>query len=365
MRKSILIVIGTLKLGGAERQVINDANNLFKNGFDITVCYGKYGNLCSQLVEGVNIINLNTNSKILGVLRILKLLLKNRYDIVFSHMFWANIVSGISAQLTNHRIVFFEHGLALWRNKIQQATFRLVSKKASLIITCSEASKKTRIDQGIPSNKIKVIPNSYRNNNNDKDEETVKINDIEDDKIFRILFVGRFNEVKQLSVLIKVAQELLVMDIKDFSFILVGDGDTKPEIEKTIIEKNLQDHFVLTGYKNNPQIFYEISNCFVLPSRREDFSLSLLEASSSGLPCIAFNVGGNAEIIQDGKTGFVIKPYSTDQFVEKLGYLIKNPIIANDMGLNAKKRVETCFSEDSRYNNFKETILGFLNIIEQ
>lgn len=124
-----------------------------------------------------------------------------------------------------------------------------------------------------------------------------------------------------------------------------------------MIERNdLNDCFELKGFVTNPMQYLKAMHCFVLPSAREDFSLALLEASSAGLPCLAFQVGGNAEIIEDGFSGFVIEPYNIEALTAKLIFLLKNPQEAFAMGQNAKKRVFERFSGEVRIGKLKNLI---------
>ena len=203
-----------------------------------------------------------------------------------------------------------------------------------------------------PKKKVYLIPNCFEEKNiinNSSDKLPFNPN------IFTIGFVGRFNAVKQLHILIAVAN-LLKRRMSNFQFVLVGDGIEMTKVKKLISENNLDNHFILTGYVTNPLSYMMFFNLFVLPSKIEDLSVSLLEAGSLGIPSIAFDVGGNNEIIIDGKTGFIIPPFDIEIFLEKLLILISNTKLAEEFGAKARKHVQKNFSIEKRNKKLSEII---------
>lgn len=99
---------------------------------------------------------------------------------------------------------------------------------------------------------------------------------------------------------------------------------------------------------------YQEGSIFALTSRFEGFSLVLVEAMACGLPCIAFDCPyGPRELIENGKTGYLI-PYDDDQmFIDKLSYLMQHPEVRQRMGEEARKSVAR-FSVDSVMKKWKE-----------
>ena len=350
----ILILEHALTTGGAERQVIQDANMLIQTGHEVMVCFGQSGELKNQLMSSVNLLNLETTSQIKASIRLHRFLKKNKFDLIMAHMFWANKVAVLSGKTTEHKIIIFEHGLGLWRKWYHLIQVKIVAKYASKIVTCSEVNRNLKVSrENIQKEKLIVIPNSFNpvNLNIEFSEFNfpLKLN------TFKIGFAGRFNAVKQLHLLIEIAL-LLKMEIDDFQFILLGDGEKRQEIEVAIRNNFLEDHFILTGHVANPQKYLRKLDCFILPSKIEDFSLALLEASSLGLPCLAFDVGGNKEIVIDGKTGWLVEPFNIKEMFYKIIQLHQSPELTKSLGANAKKRVEESFSTSVRLENLKKLI---------
>lgn len=349
----ILIIIKSLQIGGAERQVISDANMLVKNN-DVFIYLSEKGKLIDNLNERVKIFETKNNSLICMNIQLLKIIKGNNIEIVMAHMYWAQKVVFLSKLINfNTKNFFFEHGLNLWKNRIHIVLTHILSYKIKAIIVVSEAKRQVKINrEKFPKKKVYLIPNCFEEKNiinNSSDKLPFNPN------IFTIGFVGRFNAVKQLHILIAVAN-LLKRRMSNFQFVLVGDGIEMTKVKKLISENNLDNHFILTGYVTNPLSYMMFFNLFVLPSKIEDLSVSLLEAGSLGIPSIAFDVGGNNEIIIDGKTGFIIPPFDIEIFLEKLLILISNTKLAEEFGAKARKHVQKNFSIEKRNKKLSEII---------
>ncbi len=96
-------------------------------------------------------------------------------------------------------------------------------------------------------------------------------------------------------------------------------------------------------YSRIPQHF-KAADIFVLPSLYEGFARVLMEAAMAGKPIVSTNVGGTEDIIKDGENGFVINQGNEKNFVEKVLFLLQNPIIAQRMGEKGQEIMETKFS---------------------
>lgn len=347
----ILILVNALLPGGAERQAVQDANMLLEKGHEVVVCYGIDGPLRIQLEPGINLFDLKTKSQIKAIFRLTRFIKKNKIELVFSHMFWANKIATAACFLSGRKNIAFEHGLNLWRKWYHIVFSNLISRYAKAIVTCSVASEKLKIKREFMSpGKLVVIYNSFQKPDILNDNKV-----LHDNKKFKIGYAGRFNKVKQLPLLIDIAEKLLE-NTNDFCFVLLGDGAEKSLMENLVKEKKLDKCFEFTGYVQDPMQYLQKMDCFVLPSKREDFSLALLEASFAGLPCIAFDVGGNGEIIIDSKTGFIIPAYDIRIFADKLKYLIANPAARIEMSKAAHEFVNRNFTIEHRLKKLNELI---------
>jgi len=347
-KKRILIVIYSMTVGGAERQVITDSRLLTEAGYRVTIAYHKEGPMNDQIDGHVDIYRLKSKNELIAGQKLRRFLKRNSFDAIMAHMFWAHKVTAISAFMKKQNLYFFDHGLGLWRKPHHIFIVRLTTRLAKSVITASNAKKEIKINrEGIRREKINVMYNCY--NKTEIKPILISYLPFKKDR-FVIGFAGRFNAVKQLPLLVKVA-EIMHKKTDQFVFVLMGDGTERPKVEQLVEEKGLQKHFIFPGFFTNPLSVMVHFDAFVLPSRREDFSVALLEAGALGLPSIAFDVGGNKEIILNGKTGFVIPPYDEKIMAEKLLSIIDNKTLKEKMAESASKRIQSAFSEKKRQKN--------------
>ncbi|UCD05540.1 MAG: glycosyltransferase, partial [candidate division WOR-3 bacterium] len=288
---------------------------------------------------------------IIASLLLLKHLLANSYDVIHSHMFWAERISIIPGKLTGHRVVFNEHGLGLWRKWYHVRIMRMISRLADKVITSCEENYRVRMKrEKLDPEKMVVIYNSFEEDRDIK-FSSLSLRDVRDGK-FVIGYAGRFNTVKRLGLFLDIAERLKYR-IKDFKIILLGDGDLRYGLEREISRRGLEEFFEMPGFVLDIDPYYRIFDVFVLPSRVEGFSLALLEAAAAGIPLIAFDVGGNSEIITNGISGYTIADNDVDGLAEKIVYLQANDKYRREMGMAAQRLIREKFSGPKRADHLQ------------
>ncbi len=175
--------------------------------------------------------------------------------------------------------------------------------------------------------KIKVIPNMIEEN------KTGKLSSLENNQIISI---GRLEDVKDFKTLINVFS-LVQEKHRKLILKIVGEGSQRKNLEDLIKEEKLEENVILTGRLDKEQIISELlkSDIFVLTSKSESFSLVLCEAMNFGVPCIAFDVDvGPREIIDDGKTGYLIKDRDINIMASKIKKLLEDSNKRKKLGSN-------------------------------
>jgi len=202
--------------------------------------------------------------------------------------------------------------------------------------------------------KLVYIPNGVNLN-----DFTPRDNMIKDSK-FTFLFVGKLNKTKGLLYLFK-AYKKLKQEKNEIQLILVGGGalSTFKEIEKKA--NGISDIYFL-GEKKLSEIkdYYQLCDCFVMPSLSEGFGIANLEAMASGKPVISTKVGGIVDVIRDKKTGFLIEPANERELYLAMKKILENKNLKKKMGEAGRKRVKENFSWGMIANNllnlYKELI---------
>ena len=133
---------------------------------------------------------------------------------------------------------------------------------------------------------------------------------------------------------------------KNALLLILGEGGERERLERLVADLGLTDKIWFLGFRKNTELYLQASDIYCLPSRLEGFSLALLEAMASGLLCIATDIEGNNDAIQNGENGFLFNPDDTEELANLLdktlvGY---NHQWAKEMGQRAREDVVKHFS---------------------
>lgn len=169
----------------------------------------------------------------------------------------------------------------------------------------------------------------------------------------RVIMLGRFQPLKDYRTLIN-AIETNRESLSKVEFILVGDGESKKEIESLVKQKQLSNVKLLGSRDDVPCILRECHVGLMVnpPDRGEGISNSVMEYMASGLPVIATNNGGTPELVQDGINGFLIPPGSPEFLGSRIVELINNPELRKSMGLKSQEQIEKNFSIESMVSQY-------------
>jgi glycosyltransferase involved in cell wall biosynthesis len=140
-----------------------------------------------------------------------------------------------------------------------------------------------------------------------------------------LLYVGRLSTEKRVEWLAPVLEAL-----PQARLAIVGDGPARPLLEETFAGLPV----VFTGYLSGDELAaaYASADLFVFPGANETLGNVVLEAMASGLPVVAPQAGGIQDLVQNGKTGFLVDPESRDSMIAAVAALVANPTFAAEMG---------------------------------
>lgn len=169
-----------------------------------------------------------------------------------------------------------------------------------------------------------------------------------------ILSVGRLVPKKGFDLLIEAAA-LLRQRGSDFRIEIVGAGDLRRGLEKQIFEAGLEDRVTLRGLltRNEVREAYARADCVVLASRiagdgdRDGIPNTLVEAMGCGLPVVATQLPGIAELVVHGKTGLLVPPEDPTALADALERMLHDPALRHRMGHNGRHRVVHEFDADN------------------
>ena len=147
---------------------------------------------------------------------------------------------------------------------------------------------------------------------------------------------------------------------RQLRLIIVGAGPRQGEVETILRDAGVRDLVWFAGEREDVPALLQGMDCFVLPSRAEGVSNTILEAMSSGLPVVATRVGANAELVEDGITGRLVEAGDSDALALEIGLYSENPAMARRHGRAGRSRVERHFSLETmveRYDGLYSRLL--------
>jgi glycosyltransferase involved in cell wall biosynthesis len=204
--------------------------------------------------------------------------------------------------------------------------------KVDQLLTVSHSFKQYLSDYVQDSERIGVIPNGF-------DEKRFRPVP-HDNAVPQLISVCRLVPAKGLDTLLQACAELKRRG-HNFVLHLIGDGDSRPELERLAVELGIYDETIFYGYMLHPEEFMPFFDIFVLPSRAEAFGSVFAEAALCWLALVGTEVGGIAEQIEHGVNGLLVPVGDSQALAQTLEKLILDPSyryhLARAAGEKAKK----------------------------
>lgn len=222
-------------------------------------------------------------------------------------------------------------------------------EEADFICIPSLFSRRTFLEAGVPAEKIIRIPYGVDLDDFRPGKKT--------DKIFRVVYAGGMTLQKGVHYLLRAFSEL---KLPSSELLLIGG--LSEEIEPFF--KKYAGNFRYLGIRPQKELtdHYVQSSVFVLNSIHDGFGMVIIQAMASGLPVIATQNTGGPDIIEEGKTGFIIPIRDVQKLKERLVFLYENEKIRAEMGKQAAKRAASGFSWDDYGNNIVKAYEGLLEM---
>ncbi len=179
----------------------------------------------------------------------------------------------------------------------------ILNKKVTNLIFVSSALKNVGAEKGLYGKKNTVIHNAV-------DTDLFKPDPLDDERnTFTILGVGRLVKMKGFHILLDAVYQLKDMVEKPLRIILVGDGPQLDELHQMAKDKSISESLVILPPMTQEELvkIYQQADVFCLPSSSEGLPCVVIEAMACGIPVVATNVGGVAEVVDD-QSGILIPP---------------------------------------------------------
>ena len=142
------------------------------------------------------------------------------------------------------------------------------------------------------------------------------------------------------------AAAIVVKRVPDARFVIAGEGELRPALERQIRDHHLDKHVFLAGFRPDVLSMHKAFDIFVMSSVTEGLGTSLLDAMACGKPIVATTAGGMPEVIEDGKTGLLVPPRDHEAMAAALVTLLTDETARRAMGAAGEARVREHFSAE-------------------
>jgi glycosyltransferase involved in cell wall biosynthesis len=334
---------------GGQSQVLTTVMGLRALGHRTLLVAHSEGELRQRAKEGLDLLALapKTEMDLTAAWRLSRILKQLKPDIVHAHdphgVAMAGLALSMSTQLAKpplvaaRRVDFHLRGSSLSRWKYRQV---------DCFLCASEAIRQMLIGDGVPAARAVTV---HEGIDLERVESTPPANLHEDLWLpHHAPIVGNVAALvahKGQRHLIEAAR-LVLPQVPDARFVIAGEGELRPALERQIKDHHLEKHVLLAGFRPDVLSLHKAFDIFVMSSVTEGLGTSLLDAMAAGKPVVATMAGGIPEVVIDGETGFLVPPRDHDAMAGAIVKLLKDDALRHRMGEAGRARVRTIFSAE-------------------
>ncbi|NUE02288.1 glycosyltransferase family 4 protein [Halorubraceae archaeon YAN] len=364
--KRILFLTTSIGTGGVGNQLYNISTNLQHHGYKIKIIslrpVGRFGE--KTAASGIDVQTIGLKNKLMAPLALYKIrqaIQSYEPHIVHTHLFHATILGRIAAVETGASTITTVHSTYEKERKEHETTIRdhlysttdgfcdlttfvgKVARDRYIRVGAVPKEKAVHVYNGVDTDYF--YPNAIENNRNGK---------------FEWIIVGNLLKHKGHKSLLQALYLLSKRDHK-FHLYIVGGGELEEELKQIASDLCITNHVTFEGrvFPREVPNYLRSADGFVLSSLREGFGLVVAEAMACELPVVATNTGGPSEIVDDGKTGFLVEKGSPKDLADKMQKVMDLPPEDRDVfGKYGRQRIKDHYS-------LEQTVSEWIDIYEQ
>lgn len=299
--------------------------------------------------QGVEVVFVPLGGKInpLNFFRLLRLFKKEKYDLLHTHNSRADVYGILAGKMAGVKILMVSiHGYQRYDaiNPLFKIRGWILRTFSDRIITISDALRNLISEnEGIDQEKMDTVYYGLEPLDSEEDGKTLREEFHLSKDILLLVDVGRLIPVKGHDILIQALRHIVSSFPKVLLFI-VGDGVLKEELTNLSKKLGLEDHVIFTGYRKDVPRFMKEADIFVFPTLGEGFGLVLLEAMAFRKPVVATRVMSIPEIVEDGKSGWLVPPRNPERLADAILQLLRDQKKAVSFGESGFEILSNKFS---------------------
>jgi L-malate glycosyltransferase len=339
---------------GGQNQVLTTLMGLRALGHRTMLVAHSEGELRQRAAEGLDLVPLapKTELDLTAAWRLSRLLRQLKPDVIHAHdphgVAMAALALSMSTQIVkpplvaSRRVDFHLRGNSLSRWKYRQV---------DCFICASEAIRQMLVGDGVPESRAVTV------------HEGIDIERVE--RADPANLHGEFWLPHHAPIVGNVAAlvphkgqrhlidaaKAVVLQMPDIRFIIAGEGELRPALERQIRDYHLEKHVLLAGFRPDVLSLHKAFDIFVMSSLTEGLGTSLLDAMAAGKPIVATRAGGIPEVVAHEETGVLVPPRDHDAMAEAIVRLLKDDTLRRKMGDAGRARARSLFSAERMVQN--------------
>jgi len=368
-QKSVWLFITALCVGGAAKTLVDLANNLNSDEYEVTVwtifattpletelrgeirirSLTSYGEVTNDSVTGVT----NPIAYIQAPIKFWYTIILERPDLLQSFLFFDNIIARVGGFVSRTPVITGVRAVPKDPSTFRTLIDRLTIGLSDHIVSNSKAGKQLAIDRGAEPECVSVIRNgraiaTYQQRDASKIKSEL---DLEETELL-VGTVGRLLERKGHFELITAWNNVRQMGI-NARLIFVGDGKDRADIERHARELGCDDSIDFLGTRRDIPELLTAMDLFAFPSHFEGLPGAVIEAMAAGLPIVATPVDGTGELIDNYQTGLFVSVDEVEELTWALIRLLESPNLRDSLGDAAQQQASEEYGIDTMVNQFE------------
>ena len=347
----------SFELGGAEKLLVEFARHAdrmrFEPSFFALTRDGVIGDQLRSTGCDVTVLNGPEGVRPRLVYRLAKLLRQQRFDVVHTHLDRPHIYGTLAARLARIPcVVHTRHGQSDDLSSRQRWLVRALARWTDQFVCVSRDAAEIAVSEhGIPPERLNTIWNGI---------DLTRFQERSFQPAGPIVTVARLDPAKDIGNLLR-ATAIAAEHDSQLQVEIAGDGPSRECLWKLSHELGISDRVRFLGAIDDVPSLLTRASMFVLPSRTEGIALALLEAQAQGLPVVATRVGGNVEVIDDGRNGLLVPPSDPQQLARAILRMRTDSELAKTLGRAGRLCVEQKFDVTAMVDDYQALYDEFLS----
>ena len=358
MTINVLYIIERLGHGGTELQLVELMNGLDKSMFSPHLCtlkpsFGLFSSLDIPKIE-LRLDGMLRPDIFPKIRKMLTFCRRHRIHLIQTFFQDPPVIAAVLKLFLPVMLIYSFRDLGFWRTPLESVKTRTTYFFFDGFVANSHAVKNYyHVTDGLSVDKIRVIHNGF-------DMQKVKQKDSNAQRVPVVGIVGNFNRpVKRMGDFIECAG-IIKEAVREARFIVVGDGAEKNRLMHRTSELGLKEAFLFVGRVENALEYIHRFAIGVNTSETEGFSNAVMEYMACGVPVVATDAGGNRELVENGKNGYLVPVGDCAKMAEKIIKLLLDPELRFRMGKDNRQEIGEKYTMEAMVRNYERLYRSFV-----